>query len=149
MRISDWSSDVCSSDLRHHHGDQSLRHFRCPLVAFETGCTMREARLQGKILSFRHDRTPSALVAAPSSAHSSAMPMTRIAALLLALFLLAAAPIRAEEAGERRPVTILISIDGFRADYLNRGLTPNISRLAAEGAHGKLRPSFQIGRAHV
>src|SRR3546814_14136821 len=70
------------------------------------------------------------------------MPMTRIAALLLALFLLAAAPIRAEEAGERRPVTILISIDGFRADYLNRGLTPNISRLAAEGAHGKLRPSF-------
>src|SRR3546814_1337341 len=91
MRISDWSSDVCSSDLRHHHGDQSLRHFRCPLVAFETGCTMREARLQGKILSFRHDRTPSALVAAPSSAHSSAMPMTRIAALLLALFLLAAA----------------------------------------------------------
>src|SRR3546814_11705335 len=70
------------------------------------------------------------------------MPMTRIAALLLALFLLAAAPIRAEEAGERRPVTILISIDGFRADYLNRGLTPNISRLAADGAHGKLRPSF-------
>src|SRR3546814_5590319 len=109
---------------------------------------MREARLQGKILSFRHDRTPSALVAAPSSAHSSAMPMTRIAAPLLALFLLAAAPIRAEEAGERRPVTILIPIDGLRADYLNRGLTPNISRLAAEGAPGKLRPSFRTTTFH-
>lgn len=41
----------------------------------------------------------------------------------------------------RTPVTILISIDGFRADYLDREITPNLSKLAAEGARGALRPS--------
>ncbi len=44
--------------------------------------------------------------------------------------------------GGERPVVVLISIDGFRADYLDRGVTPNLSRLAAEGAHGAIRPSF-------
>lgn len=66
--------------------------------------------------------------------------MTRILSLLLTLLLPIAA--HAQEGSEREPVTILISIDGFRADYLGRGITPNLSRLAAEGAHGKLRPSF-------
>jgi len=70
------------------------------------------------------------------------MIISRIASLILALLILAAEPLPAEEGGERPPVTILISIDGFRADYLHRGLTPNLSRLAAEGAHGRLRPSF-------
>ncbi|SKB80876.1 alkaline phosphatase family protein [Sphingopyxis flava] len=70
------------------------------------------------------------------------MTLTRIASLILAFLVLAAAPLPAEDSGERPPVTILISIDGFRADYLGRGLTPNLSRLAAEGAHGRLRPSF-------
>ncbi|GAM99221.1 alkaline phosphodiesterase I [alpha proteobacterium U9-1i] len=37
---------------------------------------------------------------------------------------------------------ILVSIDGFRADYLNRGVTPTLSRLAAEGARASMRPSF-------
>ena len=41
-----------------------------------------------------------------------------------------------------RLVTILVSIDGFRPDYLDRGLTPNLSRLAATGASGPMRPSF-------
>lgn len=42
-----------------------------------------------------------------------------------------------------RPV-ILIGIDGFRADYLDRGLTPTLSRLAQEGvrAEGGMRPSW-------
>lgn len=44
--------------------------------------------------------------------------------------------------GAERPVVVLISIDGFRADYLDRGVTPHLSRLAAEGAHGAIRPSF-------
>lgn len=66
--------------------------------------------------------------------------MTRLLSLLFALLLPLA--VHAAEEGERPPVTILISIDGFRADYLGRGITPNLSRLAAEGAHGKLRPSF-------
>ncbi len=45
------------------------------------------------------------------------------------------------DAGER-PVTLLISIDGFRPDYLQRGITPRLNALAASGAHGALKPSF-------
>lgn len=38
---------------------------------------------------------------------------------------------------------ILISIDGFRADYIDRGLTPTLKRLADDGVHAKaLQPSF-------
>ncbi|HVK41773.1 MAG TPA: ectonucleotide pyrophosphatase/phosphodiesterase [Phenylobacterium sp.] len=40
------------------------------------------------------------------------------------------------------PPVILISIDGFRADYLARGFTPTLSRLATQGVHGAIRPSF-------
>jgi predicted AlkP superfamily pyrophosphatase or phosphodiesterase len=42
----------------------------------------------------------------------------------------------------RMPVTILISIDGFRPDYLTRGVTPNLSRLARDGVTGPMHPSF-------
>ncbi|MEJ2409212.1 MAG: ectonucleotide pyrophosphatase/phosphodiesterase [Novosphingobium sp.] len=42
----------------------------------------------------------------------------------------------------RPPVVILVSIDGFRADYLDRGITPNLSALAASGISGAMRPSF-------
>jgi len=48
-----------------------------------------------------------------------------------------AAPVEA-----RAPVTILISIDGFRADYLDRGVTPVLSGLAAKGVRAAMRPSF-------
>ena len=40
------------------------------------------------------------------------------------------------------PVTILVSIDGVRPDYLDRGVTPTLSRLAREGARTTLRPVF-------
>ena len=40
------------------------------------------------------------------------------------------------------PVVILVSIDGFRPDYLERGVTPNLNRLAATGAVAPMRPSF-------
>ncbi|EIZ80738.1 type I phosphodiesterase / nucleotide pyrophosphatase family protein [Novosphingobium sp. Rr 2-17] len=40
------------------------------------------------------------------------------------------------------PVVILVSIDGFRADYLQRGVTPNLSALAAHGISAAMRPSF-------
>ena len=58
--------------------------------------------------------------------------------LLLALSLvLVASPVLA------RPV-ILIGIDGFRADYLDRGLTPTLAQLAQAGAtaEGGMRPSY-------
>ncbi|MEP2988814.1 MAG: ectonucleotide pyrophosphatase/phosphodiesterase [Parasphingorhabdus sp.] len=42
----------------------------------------------------------------------------------------------------REPVTILISIDGFRPDYLDRGITPHLSILAKNGAYGPMRPAF-------
>lgn len=47
-------------------------------------------------------------------------------------------------AGDRRPAptVILISIDGYRADYLHRGQSPTLEALAAEGASGPMRPSF-------
>ncbi|ONF97743.1 alkaline phosphatase family protein [Sphingomonas jeddahensis] len=54
----------------------------------------------------------------------------------------APAPLASTPSEAREPVTILVSIDGFRPDYLNRGITPNLSRLAAGGATGQMRPSF-------
>ncbi|MGQ0533518.1 MAG: alkaline phosphatase family protein [Caulobacteraceae bacterium] len=55
----------------------------------------------------------------------------------------------AHEAGAPPPetapsedITILISLDGFRPDYLDRGATPALSRLAAEGVRASMRPSF-------
>jgi predicted AlkP superfamily pyrophosphatase or phosphodiesterase len=42
----------------------------------------------------------------------------------------------------RASLTILVSIDGFRADYLDRGNTPTLSALATDGARGAMRPSF-------
>lgn len=46
------------------------------------------------------------------------------------------------EAGIRHPL-VLISIDGFRADYLDRGLTPTLSALAADGVRAQaMKPAF-------
>ncbi|WP_419723204.1 ectonucleotide pyrophosphatase/phosphodiesterase [Sphingobium aromaticiconvertens] len=54
---------------------------------------------------------------------------------------LAAAPASATAAA-KAPVTILVSIDGFRPDYLDRGVTPNLGKLAAQGVTASMRPSF-------
>ncbi|WP_426164843.1 ectonucleotide pyrophosphatase/phosphodiesterase [Sandarakinorhabdus sp. DWP1-3-1] len=65
--------------------------------------------------------------------------------LLLLLMLAACAGPRvatAPGAGSRPPV-ILVSIDGFRPDYLTRGVTPNLNALAAAGTRATaMRPSF-------
>jgi len=38
---------------------------------------------------------------------------------------------------------VMISIDAFRADYLDLGVTPNLSRIAAEGARARwMTPSY-------
>lgn len=60
-------------------------------------------------------------------------------AVLLALISLAS-PALAQEA--EPPVTILISIDGMRPDYLERGLTPNLSEFRKRGVAATMRPSF-------
>lgn len=48
----------------------------------------------------------------------------------------------AAETEAARPLVILVSIDGFRPDYLDPAVTPTLSRLAAEGASGAMKPSF-------
>jgi predicted AlkP superfamily pyrophosphatase or phosphodiesterase len=54
------------------------------------------------------------------------------------LLLIMAGPVMADPA----PL-ILISIDGFRADYLNRGVSPNLAALAAGGVRAdRMTPSF-------
>jgi predicted AlkP superfamily pyrophosphatase or phosphodiesterase len=64
---------------------------------------------------------------------------------LLVLLLAAAGcagPPPRREAPLADPV-ILISIDGFRADYLDRGLTPTLAALAADGVRADaMKPSF-------
>lgn len=54
----------------------------------------------------------------------------------------AAAPATLTQAAAERPIVLLVSIDGFRPEYLERGETPVLSRLAAEGATGPMEPSF-------
>lgn len=70
-------------------------------------------------------------------------PFAIICGVILALSLSACASTPAAPDGPR-PLTILISIDGFRPDYLDPARTPTLARLAAEGvvvAKG-MRPSF-------
>ena len=64
-------------------------------------------------------------------------------AAIAVLVVSACATVEPAPAGPR-PLTILISIDGFRPDYLNAVDAPTLSRLAAEGvvAPGGMRPSY-------
>ncbi len=51
-------------------------------------------------------------------------------------------PDRAGFSRTARPVTILISIDAFRPDYMDRGDTPVLDALAQQGVRATMRPSF-------
>ncbi|MFM2302171.1 MAG: hypothetical protein RLZZ84_1907, partial [Pseudomonadota bacterium] len=69
---------------------------------------------------------------------------TLLALLALSTFL---ALLAIPQAGSARtpaaadpPVVILISIDGFRPDYLQRGVTPHLNALARSGASAAMRP---------
>ena len=65
----------------------------------------------------------------------------------LALAACAAAPVGPQESPqespqERAPV-LLVSIDSFRPDYLDRGVTPNLARIAREGVRARwMNPSY-------
>lgn len=65
------------------------------------------------------------------------MLMIRSFFLVFALFAAAAA-----QAQTPAPATILVSIDGFRPDYLDRGITPRLSALREAGIFASMRPSF-------
>lgn len=60
------------------------------------------------------------------------------------LFCVGCAPTRpSPQAGSATDPVILVSIDGFRPDYLDRGQTPTLRALAAEGVRAKaMKPSF-------
>lgn len=40
------------------------------------------------------------------------------------------------------PPVLLVSIDALRADFIDRGLTPNLAQLTREGVRGDMRPSY-------
>ncbi|MUV14022.1 ectonucleotide pyrophosphatase/phosphodiesterase [Noviluteimonas gilva] len=64
------------------------------------------------------------------------------AALALLLSIALAACASTPRPGDAPPV-LLVSIDGFRADYLDRGITPNLSRIANAGVRADgMRPSY-------
>ena len=70
---------------------------------------------------------------------------TRRLAPLLALLLLslAACVSTPPAAPSVRDTVVLVSIDAFRADYLDRGITPNLSRIASEGVRAAwMNPSY-------
>ena len=67
--------------------------------------------------------------------------MPRVLIVLLTLLMTGCA-IAPAGPPQPRPLTLLISIDGFRSDYLDRGATPVLAGLAAEGVTGPMRPSF-------
>lgn len=77
-------------------------------------------------------------------------PSLRAAAALLLCTMLAAcagaptpSPAPAHAMATPPVPVVLVSIDGFRADYLDRGITPTLSRIAREGVRGDgMTPSY-------
>jgi predicted AlkP superfamily pyrophosphatase or phosphodiesterase len=68
--------------------------------------------------------------------------LRNISAAVVLFLAFATSPVLAR-AIKPAPLTVLISIDGFRSDYLERGLTPNIAALAADGVRATaMHPSF-------
>ncbi|MBN8480506.1 MAG: alkaline phosphatase family protein [Xanthomonadales bacterium] len=70
--------------------------------------------------------------------------MTFIRCLACLLLLALAACVRTPPRVDRNtPTLLLVSIDGYRADYLDRGLSPTLAALAADGVRARyMRPSF-------
>jgi predicted AlkP superfamily pyrophosphatase or phosphodiesterase len=70
------------------------------------------------------------------------MQLRIIVSLIVALTLSACA--HAPDTEAPRPLTILVSLDGFRPDYVNADDTPNLARLGPQGATAPkgMRPSY-------
>jgi len=71
------------------------------------------------------------------------MPLRLLLVLLWFVCAVGCAPAPLQKATQTRPALILISIDGFRADYLQRNETPTLAALAAGGVRAEaLKPAF-------
>lgn len=71
------------------------------------------------------------------------MHISRNAAAAALLALLLTACVSTPSPKPARPSVVLVSIDGFRADYLDLGLTPNLQRLADAGVRAEwMTPSY-------
>lgn len=69
--------------------------------------------------------------------------VTRLASLVLLLLVAGCAGVAPRSEAPLPDPVILVSIDGFRADYLDRGLTPTLAALAADGVRADaMKPSF-------
>src|SRR3546814_8553113 len=67
----------------------------------------------------------------------------RLPLLLLVLLSLAACVPTPPPAAPAPAPLVLVSIDGFRADYLDAGLAPNLARIAGEGVRAQwMNPSY-------
>ena len=74
--------------------------------------------------------------------HRSLFKVTWLAALLFLSACSTTRPSTAHSAADAAPL-LLISIDGLRVDYLGRGDTPNLDRLAREGVRAEwMNPSY-------
>lgn len=69
-------------------------------------------------------------------------PVAALFGLVLSALALSGCATMGPPAKAARPIVVLVSIDGFRADYIDRGETPTLSQLAADGASGPMQPSF-------
>ncbi|MDT3740966.1 MAG: ectonucleotide pyrophosphatase/phosphodiesterase [Candidatus Kapabacteria bacterium] len=68
--------------------------------------------------------------------------MKRAASIILLIFNFAICFVLSQN-DNQKPIVILISLDGFRWDYLNRGLSPELSSIAEEGVKAiSLKPQF-------
>ena len=69
--------------------------------------------------------------------------VSRVFVSIVILVCLLGSQLAAQKLPPRKPLTVLISIDGFKPDYLKRGITPNLSALAQRGALAEgMTPAF-------
>jgi len=75
------------------------------------------------------------------------MPRWRRLAIIVALVFVAAAPVQraAPSSSPAAPILVLVSLDGWRWDYINRFSAPNLRALASRGVRAAaLIPSFPV-----
>lgn len=69
--------------------------------------------------------------------------MVLVVIVLLAVLVPPKTEIRACPASYEKHPLILVSLDGFRADYLEKGLTPGLQALVDGGVHAPfMKPSY-------